>query len=59
MAALPMLADVDATGGAHIRFWGFLIVGLPWPVGMSWMRRMTLCLGPGRSREGTDGLFDP
>lgn len=59
MAVLPMLAVVGATGGAHIRFWGFLIVGLPWPAGVRWMLRTVLCLDPRRYGQRSEVLFKP
>jgi hypothetical protein len=36
---------------------GFLIVRLPWRVGVRWMRGMVLCLGSGRFREELDVVF--
>ena len=47
-------------GGDHaaqILSRGFLIVYLPWSVGVRWMRGMVLCLGSGRFREELDVVF--
>jgi hypothetical protein len=47
-------------GGDHatqILSRGFLIVRLPWPVGVRWMPGMVLCLGSGRFREELDVVF--
>ena len=35
----------------------FLIVRLPWPDGVRWLRGMVLCLGSGRFREELDVVF--
>ena len=46
--------------GAHaaqILSRGFLIVRLPWSVGVRWMRGMVLCLGSERFREKLDVVF--
>jgi hypothetical protein len=47
-------------GGDHatqILSRGFLIVHLPWSLGVRWMRGMVLCLGSGRFREELDVVF--
>jgi hypothetical protein len=47
-------------GGAHatqILSRGFLIVRLPWPVGVRLMRGTVLCLGSERFREKLDVVF--
>ena len=47
-------------GGDHatqILSRGFLIVRLPWSVGVRWMRGMVLCLGSERFREKLDVVF--
>ena len=47
-------------GGDHatqILFRGFLIVRLPWPVGVRWIQGMVLCLGSERFREKLDVVF--
>ena len=51
----------DAGGDCRVQnlFWGFSIVGVPWHRGVCQMRRMLLCLSPGRSRQGLDVLFGP
>ncbi len=53
---------VTVVGGrrsAPILFWGLSIMGLPWHLGVRWMQRMVLCLGPGRSRQRPHVLFGP
>jgi len=54
------LQIVAVVGGGHAAqnmFWGFLIVGLHWPIGVCWVRNTVLWLGRERSREGLDDLF--
>jgi hypothetical protein len=48
---VALLRIVGGDHAAQILFRGFLIVRLPWPVGVRWMRGMVLCLGSGRFRE--------
>ncbi|RLE14656.1 MAG: hypothetical protein DRJ28_05380 [Actinobacteria bacterium] len=56
---LQIVAVVGSGHAAQILFWGFLIVDLHWPTGVCWVRNIVLWLGPGRSREGLDGLSGP
>jgi hypothetical protein len=44
---------------APILFCRFSIMGLPWHLGVRRIRRMVLCLDPGRSRQRLDVLFGP
>ena len=55
---LEMVAVVRRGHAAQILFWGFLIVGLHWPAGVCWVRRIVLWQGPERSRKGLDCLVD-
>jgi hypothetical protein len=59
MVVLRIVAVVDGIGDAPILFRGFSIVGLPWHLGVSWMRRLVLGLQPGRSRQGLNVVLGP
>jgi hypothetical protein len=52
-----LLRIVGGDHAAQILFRGFLIVHLPWPVGVRWMQGMVLCLGSERFREKLDVVF--
>jgi hypothetical protein len=52
-----LLWIVGGDHAAQILFRGFLIVHLPWPVGVRRMRRTVLCLGSERFREELDVVF--
>ena len=52
-----LLRIVGGDHAAQILSRGFLIVRLPWSVGVRLMRGMVLCLGSGRFREELDVVF--
>ena len=52
-----LLRIVGGDHAAQILSRGFLIVRLPWPVGVRWMREMVLCLSSGRFRGELDLAF--
>ena len=54
-----VVAVVGGSRCAPILFCRFSIMGLPWHLGVCWMRGMVLGLDPGRSRQGLDVLFGP
>jgi len=55
----PNVAVVAGNRSAQSLFWRFSIVGVPWHRGLCQMRRMVLCLSPGRSGQGLDVFFGP
>jgi len=56
---LRVLPVVGGNRDALMLFRGLSIVGLPWHLGVRWIQRTVLCLGPGRSRQGPDVLAGP
>lgn len=52
-----MVAVVVLSRSAPILFWDFLMVGLPWHLGVRWTWRMVLCLDPGRSNQRLNVVF--
>ena len=59
-ADVRIVVPLRIAGGDHaaqILSRGFLIVRLPWSVGVRLMRGMVLCLGSGRFREELDVVF--
>ncbi len=56
---LRVVAVVGGNRCAPTLYRGFSIMGLPWPLGVRWMRGMVLGLDPGRSRQGPHVLFGP
>ena len=56
---LRIVADAPGDCGAQILFQEFWIVGSLWHLGVCWVRRLILCLGSGRPRQGLNDVFGP
>ena len=55
----PNVTVLAGNRSAQSLFLGFSIMGVPWHRGLCQMRRMVLCLDPGRFREDLDVVFGP